>query len=130
MRKLIVLLIVVFVVFVAVYRERLYLRDPLGKVERAGVRQESEKVFINYANDVLLQAPDGTQSILVQGRGAVPGQPEHLFCVRELMCMTDADTAPVIPLTGASANRQLPTMTSDEVHFNDANGVGVAVQLR
>ncbi len=130
MRKLLVLLVVVFVVLVAVYRQRLYLRDPLGKVERAGVREEGEKVFINYDNDVLLQASDGTQSILVQGRGATPGMPEHLFCVRELMCLTDADTAPVQPLTGAGAVRQAPVMTSDEVHFNDANGVGVAVQLR
>ncbi len=130
MRKFLVLLVVVFVVLVAVYRQRLYLRDPLGKVERAGVRQEGEKVFINYENDVLLQAPEGTQSILVQGRGAVPGMPEHLFCVRELMCLTDADTAAVLPLGGAGASRQVPVMTSEEVHFNDANGVGVAVQLR
>ena len=130
MRKLIVLLILIFVVLVAVYRQRLYLRDPLGKVERAGVREDGEKVFINYNNDVLLQAPGGTQSILIQGRGAIPGMPEHLFCVRELMCLTDADTAPVIPLAGAGAGRQLPTMTSEEVHFSDANGVGVAVQLR
>ena len=126
MRKLLVGMVLVFVVLVMVYRQRLFLRDPLGKVERAGVRQAGEKVFINYSNDVLLQAPDGTQSILVQGRGATPGQPERLFCVRELMCLTDADQAPVFPL-GA---KQLPVMTSDEVHFNDASGVSVAVQLR
>ena len=130
MRRLIVLLVLVFVVLLAVYRQRIYLRDPLGKVERAGVREAGEKVFINYANDVLLQAPDGTQSILVQGRGAAPGMPEHLFCVRELACLTDADTAPVIPLGNSGAGRQLPVMSSEEVHFNDANGVGVAVQLR
>ena len=125
MRKLLVLLVLVFVVLVMVYRQRLFLRDPLGKVERAGVRQEGEKVFINYSNDALLQAPDGTASVLVQ-HGTTPGQPEHLFCVRELMCLTDADAATVFPL-GA---KQVPTMTSDEVHFNDASGVSVAVQLR
>lgn len=125
MRKLLVLLALVFVVLVMVYRQRLFLRDPLGKVERAGVRQEGEKVFINYSNDVLLQAPDGTGSIVVQ-HGTTPGQPERLFCVRELMCVTDADVATVFPL-GA---RQVATMTSDDVHFNDANGVGVSVQLR
>lgn len=126
MRKLLVLLILVFVVLVMVYRQRLFLRDPLGKVERAGVPEGGEKVFINYSNDVLLQAPDGTQSILVQGRGTGPGMPEHLFCVREVMCLTDADVATVSPL-GA---RQVPAMSSEEVHFNDAAGVSVAVQLR
>ncbi len=126
MRKLLVLLVLGFVVLVMVYRQRLFLRDPLGRVERAGVRQEGEKVFINYSNDVLLQAPDGTQPILVQGRGATPGQPEHLWCVRELMCVTDADIATVYPL----GPKQTPVMSSDEVHFNDASGVSVAVQLR
>jgi hypothetical protein len=53
-KKLFVLLALGFAVFVWVYRERLFLRDPLGVVERDGVKEDGARVFINYSNDVLM----------------------------------------------------------------------------
>ena len=55
MRKLILLLVVVAVVFVVWNRQRLYVRDPLGSVVRDGVKEQGAQVLINYSNDVLLQ---------------------------------------------------------------------------
>ena len=122
MRKLLVLLVVGFAVFVWMYRQRLFLRDPLGVVERVGVKQDGARVFINYSNDVLVQ--DGGRWVLVQGWRGVPGVPVRLNCVQGLACMTEADHAEVNP-AGTKVE-----MSDRVVTFVDGEGGAVKVMLR
>jgi hypothetical protein len=126
--KRVVIIGVVFLVVVAVvYRHRLFLRDPLGKVERNGLRVDGASVFINYYNDVLIQNADAGPD-LVQ-RGSVPGTPAKLSCLRGMVCWTEADIAAVVPLSGAGYRPNV-VMTNKEVTFQDGNGDGVRVVLR
>ena len=111
-----------FAVFVWVYRERLFLRNPLGAVERNGVKQDGARVFINYSNDVLVQ--DRGRWVLVQGWDVVAGIPAQLNCVQGLACMTEADHAEMTAVgKGAEMSSQLVTFVDDE-------GVAVRVTLR
>jgi hypothetical protein len=127
--KRVVIVGVLFLIVVAVvYRHRLFLRDPLGKVERNGLRVDGASVFINYYNDVLVQNAGGRQLYLVQ-RGSVPSTPAKLSCLRGMVCWTEADIATVVPLGGV-AYRPNVVMTSKEVSFQDGNGDGVRVVLR
>ncbi len=128
MRRLILLLLLALVAALALLRLRVYVRDPLARVERAGAPVPGAEVYINFANDVLLQQAGSLGTVLVQGRGAVPGVPEHLACLRGLVCLTDADTAAVQPLE--SGRPQMPGMSASRVSFAGADGVQTAVQLR
>ncbi|HTD95814.1 MAG TPA: hypothetical protein VK627_02765 [Edaphobacter sp.] len=125
MRKILIVGTVLLVVLVGVYRQRIFIRDPLGKVERNGVRVEGVGVYINYSNDVLLEV--GTQRYLVQGWNGMPGVPEHLGCVHWLVCWTEADQAAVLPLNGV---KQRAEMSNKEVSFVDENGAAMKVELR
>lgn len=129
MRKLLLLLTVGLVVFLVAYRERLFLWDPLARVERGGVRDDHARVFINYSNDVLVQNDSGPTQYLyvVQNWNQLPGVPAHLSCVRFLVCLTDGDHARTVPAEGPVAKA---TMTNREVSFVDTTGAAVQVQLR
>jgi hypothetical protein len=127
-RKLIVLLVIVFIAMVALNRQRLFLRDPLGTVYRNSVPVDGAKVYINYYNDVLVEEP-GARIWMVQNWNKVPGTPQSLNCMRAMACLTDADHATTTPLGGASY--QPGTQMNDrEVSFNDGYGIGVRVTLR
>jgi hypothetical protein len=121
-RKILALLALGFAVFVWVYRQRLFLRDPLGEVDRGGVKQEEARVFINYSNDVLVQ--DGGRWILVQGWSGAAGTPARLNCVQGLACMTEAEHAEVTP-AGTKVE-----MSNRMVSFVDGEGHAVRVTLR
>jgi hypothetical protein len=128
LKRILIVGVVLLVVVAVIYRQRLFLRDPLGKVERNGIRVDGARVFINYYNDVLIQNADAGQPYLVQ-RGSVPGAPARLNCLRGMVCWTEADIATVAPLGGAEYAPNL-VMTSTEVTFQDGNGDGVRVVLR
>ena len=89
MKRILLIGTLLLVVVVAVYRQRIYLWDFLGKVERNGVRVEGARVFINYSNDVLVK--EGGSFSLVQGWNRVPGAPKHLSCPGSMVCWTEAD---------------------------------------
>jgi hypothetical protein len=101
LRKILVIGTLLLIIVIAVYRQRIFLRDPLGKVERNGVAQQGMRLYINYSNDVLVEDTAGGHRYLVEAWSGVPGIPEHLFCLTGLMCWTDADQATVFPLDGA-----------------------------
>jgi hypothetical protein len=127
-RKILVVGVVLLVVLVAVYRQRIFVWDPLGKVERDGVRQEGSRVFINYSNDVLVEDTAAARHYMVQA-DSVPGTPKKLGCVRWLMCWTEADVAPVTPL-GGEGYRPVVVMSNKMVSFVDGAGATVQVRLR
>ena len=121
--------VVLIAVFVAVFRQRIFLRDPLSKVERSGVVQETARVYINYSDDVLLEDAATHGFVLVQGWSRAPGVPQHLSCLNGLACWTDADRAAVFPLRGAG--KGVPAaMSAKEVSFVDTSGAGVRIELR
>jgi hypothetical protein len=129
LRKILIVGALLLVVFVAVFRQRIFVRDLLGKVERSGVAQDGARLYINYSNDVLVEDSARHQFVLVQGWNALPGVPQHLFCLTGLMCWTDADRAAVFPVEGAGGRTQA-VMSAKEVTFVDEAGAGVKVTLR
>jgi hypothetical protein len=127
LRRILVAGVVVIAVFVVVFRQRIFLRDPLGTVERNGVAQSGARVFINYSNDVLVEDAASHRFVVVQGwNGGLPGTPQRLACVTGMACWADGDQASVFPLGGGARGG---AMSSKEVTFTDEDRVGVRVTL-
>lgn len=129
MRKILIIGTLLLAIFVAVFRQRIFVRDPLGKVERNGVAQDGTRLFINYSNDVLVEDAAQHRFVLVQGWSGLPGVPQHLFCLTGLVCWTDADKAAVFPVEGVGG-RTRAVMSAKEVTFVDESGASVRVGLR
>ena len=129
MRKILIVGTLLLVVFVAVFRQRIFVRDPLGKVTRNGVAQDGTRLYINYSNDVLVEDSARHQFVLVQGWSTLPGVPQRLACLIGLVCWTDADKAAVFPVEGVGG-RTPAVMTAKEVTFVDESGTKVRVELR
>jgi hypothetical protein len=129
MKKVLAVLITVFIVLVVVNRQRLFLRDPLAKVERNGVRVKGARVFINFSNDVLVEEPGLAKRYLVQHWNMRPGVPLRLSCVHWMACWTEADRAESVPLGGPGYQPRV-AMSSWDVSFADGSGVPVKVILR
>ncbi len=127
MRKLILLLVVLAVVFVVWNRQRLYVRDPLGSVARDGVKEQGAQVLINYSNDVLLQNYNAPMYVTLVEHGDRVGTPAEMHCVAYVACLLDADVpAFVVRDEGA----KVTTMTGKVVEYRDANGRDTVVTLR
>jgi hypothetical protein len=129
LRKILVVGTLLLVVFVAVFRQRIFVRDPLGKVERNGVAVDGVRLFINFSNDILVEEPGTERRYLVQGWSGIPGVPRTLGCLTAMVCWTDADQAAVFPLDGRRAGARA-VMSAKEVTFVDENGAGMNVKLR
>ena len=129
MKRILIVGTLLLATFVAVFRQRIFVRDPLGKVERGGVAQDGTRVYINYSNDVLMEDSARHQFVLVQGWNALPGVPQHLFCLTGLMCWTDGDKAAVFPVEGVGGKTPA-VMSAKEVLFVDESGAKVRVALR
>jgi hypothetical protein len=124
-KKLIALLIILLVVFVVVERKRVYVRDPLASVTRAGETVSGEQVYINYYNDVLLENDNPPMLVMVVEKGQPVGVPAKLRCIHWLACLTDADAASALPL-----NAKIQSMNGKAVHFLDENAQPWVVALR
>jgi hypothetical protein len=129
LKKILIVGTLLLAVFVVTFRQRIFVRDPLGKVERNGVAQDGTRLYINYSNDVLVEDSARHQFVLVQGWSALPGVPQHLFCLTGLMCWTDADRAAVFPVEGVGGKTPA-VMSAKEVMFFDESGAKVTVGLR
>jgi hypothetical protein len=120
---------VLLLVFVVVFRQRIFVRDPLGKVERNGIAQRGTRVYINYSNDILVEDAAVNERYLVEGWNGVPGVPKYLACFTGLACWTDANEATVLPL-GSAPSQMHAVMSAKEVTFVDETGAAVKVRLR
>ncbi len=129
MRKILIVGTLLLVVFVAVFRQRIFVRDPLGKLERNGVVQDGARLYINYSNDVMVEDSARHEFVLVQGWNGLPGVPQHLFCLTGMMCWTNADRAAVFPVEG-TGGKTPAVMSAKEVTFVDGSGAKVRVGLR
>ena len=126
MRKLILLSILALIALAVVYHDRLFLRDPLGKVERNGVAVADARVFINYSNDILVQEESGRRMFVVQNYNRLPGTPTGLTCIQGMLCVTPSDQA----VPGTATPSEQAEMSNREVSFTDSTGSRVHVQLR
>jgi hypothetical protein len=129
LKRILIVGTLLLMVFVAVFRQRIFVRDPLGKVDRSGVAQDGTRVYINYPNDVLVEDSARHQFVLVQGWNAKPGVPQHLFCLTGMVCWTDADKAAVFAVEGVGGKTPA-VMSAKEVMFVDESGARVRVALR
>jgi len=130
-KKVLLLAIVALVVLVAVYRRRIFLRDPLAKLSRNDVAQESVAVYINAENDVLVDdtSSSGTPRFMVQSWNKVPESPAVLTCIRWMVCVSDADHATAQPLVLRNGYNPQVTMSNREVSFTDSAGAAVKIAL-
>ena len=128
MRRLLLLITLVAIVFIAVYRDRLYLRDPLGKLTRDGAPQADARVFINFENDILVQEKGGTEMFAVQHWNHFEAVPANLTCIQGLLCIAPADR--LIDTAGTTITRKEAEMTDRTVEFIDSNGHSVQVTIR
>ena len=127
MKRFLLLLSVVLIVFVAVYRQRLFLRNPLAKVYRNGVRQQDVRVYINYSTDILVEGSPGIRFYIVQNWNRLPGVPQALTCLHAMVCWSDHDEATLLPLAGSKGPA---TMSNREITFRQSDGGTVRVTLR
>jgi hypothetical protein len=125
-RKFILLLVVLAVVFVVWNRQRLYVRDPLGSVVRDGVKEADAQVLINYSNDVLLQNYNAPMYVQLVQHGDRVGTPKEMHCVAYVMCLMDADQ-PSFVMTEDGA--KVGTMTGKTVEYRDSKGRDTVVTL-
>lgn len=124
MKKLIAALILLLVAFVVVERKRVFVRDPLASVTRAGEKVSGEQVYINFYNDVLLERDDPPMLVMLVEKGQPVGIPTKLRCIHWVACLTDADAASTLPL-----NASVQSMSSKNVHFVDEDGKHWVVTL-
>lgn len=125
MKKLIALLVLAFIVFVIVERQRVFVRDPLANAHRDGVKVDGEQVYINFSNDVLLENDNPPMLVFIAQKGQPLGVPTKLRCVHWLACLTDADVATTIFLGGSQ-----PVISAKTVTFRDQDGHHWVVKLR
>ena len=136
MKKVLLVLLLALIVFVAVYRQRIFLWDPIAHVTRDGAAVEGARAMINYSNDVLLLDKSAGKSrvYLLQGWDKAAVAPAVLKCVSNVACMTDADQASgaliVVGGRGGRAPFAGVTMTNRRVEFLDEDGGLVEVVLR
>ena len=135
MKKLFLLLFLGMLVFVFIFRQRVFLRDPLATVLRDGVKQTDSKVMINFTNDILLDDSDGGKHriYIVQNWNKIAGFPAGEKCIYGVACMLDADRVDATPVqVGARGKRPAfegVTMTNKRVEFVDEDGALMAVTL-
>ena len=132
------ILVLLLVAFLAINRQRVYLRDPLARVSRDSSPVSGVTTMINFNNDVLLldnSDPQHHRVYLVQGWNKLAAVPTvALRCEAGLACMADADQATATPITPGSRGHREPflgvTMTNRRVEFVDEEGALVLITLR
>jgi hypothetical protein len=127
MRKLVVLIVVVFAVFAYYNRDRLFVRDPLGFVMRDGTKEKGAQVFINYNNDVLLENDNAPMYFDLFMHGKPVSAPDSLKCIHYLVCLANGYPAPQAIVL---QDYKLETMTKEHVEFRDGEGREVVIALR
>lgn len=126
MRKLVLFAVLALIVVAILYHARLFIRDPLGRVERNGIPDPDARVYVNYWNDVLVQQQGGRHMFVVQHSNKLPGEPASLTCIQGLLCLTPSDQA--VPGTADASNQA--QMSDREVSFTDPLGDHIDVQIR
>jgi hypothetical protein len=126
MKKVLLLLVVLFALFVVLNRERLFLRDPLASVIVDDVVQDNTRVYINFSNEVLVEHTVDPISLVIVERNQHIGLPMQLRCMRWTGCLVDADPATLVQ----TMKGPVGTMDAKMVQYKDDAGKSVTVKLR
>lgn len=127
MKKIFLIVFVLALAFVVVERQRVFVRDPLAKVVRDGVKEEGVQVYINYSNDVLLENDRAPLYVELIQQGQPVGAPKETGCVHWLVCLLDAYPA---TLEGKDEGAVVEGMDSKTVRFREPGGKEAVVSLR
>jgi len=123
-KKLIALLVILLIVYVVVERKRVFVRDPLASVTRAGQKVDGEQVYINFYNDALLENDNPPMLVMLVEKGQPVGVPTDLRCAHWLACLTDSKPSSNLPL-----NATVQSMSRKTINFRDQNGQPWVVTL-
>lgn len=126
MKKLVTVLILIFVVFVLVERHKLFLRDPLAKVTIDGVAVSDTRVYINIDNDVMAEHTVEPVALVIVQSGQHLGIPEVLHCLRWTACLTDAYPATLV----TKYQGPIVSMSGKLVEFKNDKGQDIKIVLR
>lgn len=126
MKRFFLLLILALLVFAIYNRNRLFVRDPLGSVARDGVKEAGAQVFINFANEALIENDNAPMYVTVIEHGDHIGVPARINCIHYIVCLLDADQA---TLVAAVPNGAIELMDGREVRYRNGKGQ-VVVALR
>ena len=119
MRKVIALLVVLLAAFVIFNRYRVYVRDPLATVTRAGVKEDGAQVFINYANDVLIENDRAPRYVELVQHGQNAGVPQKITCIHWSACLLDENVATLLM---PDPPVHVEVMNNKLVQFHDSKG--------
>jgi hypothetical protein len=126
-KKLILLLVVLSLVFIVINRDKLFVRDPLASVARNGVKEDGTQVFINFHNDVLLENDNAPMYVELIEKDHPIGLPKELHCMHWLMCLTDNYPATLLQQNEGAT---IESMDAKTVKFQDTNNRETTVTLR
>ncbi len=126
MKKFILLLVVISIVFIIWNRDRLYVRDPFGSVFRNGTKESGAQIFINYSNDALIENDRAPMYITLLQHGQRIGVPATLRCMHFVVCLTDADVATLVVVQDGA---RVASMNRKEIDFRDGRGRECVVRL-
>lgn len=127
MRKIILVVALLAVVFLVWNRQRIYVRDPLGSVARDGAKESGAQVYINASNDVLLTNYNAPMYVSLVQHGERVGTPAEIHCLAYVACLLDADVATLLK---GSEGAKATLMNEKRVEFRDGEGRAVVVVLR
>jgi hypothetical protein len=126
MKKVLAVLALLLIVFAIAYRTRLYVRDPLASLTHNGLPEPGVQIFINAHNDVLLEQDNAPRYLLLLKHDQPVGIPAHLTCLHWLVCMTDAET---VPLLAIDPTARILSASDRSVSFLDSKGQPSLVSL-
>jgi len=133
MKVVATLALIVFVVWTAFNRERIFIRDPIASVYRNNAKQEGIEVYLNFSNDIVVQKRSDPPSspTIVQHWDKVPAIPVGLACLHWLACLTQADHSPVLPSSpdGKHSETPLAQMNGRHIQYVDDTGAHIRVEL-
>lgn len=126
MKKVIAIIVLLFVVFVAYNRNRLYIRDPFASVMVDGEKQSGTQIYINFQNEVFLENDNPPTFIKVVQHNNHIGAPTEMHGMHWVVMLADADT---VPLLQADTNAVVDNMTAKQIVYHQGRQV-TTIDLR
>jgi hypothetical protein len=120
MKKVILILVLIAIVFIAVMRNRLFLRDPFATVFIDGEKQSGTQVYINFQNEVFLENDNPPAFIKVIQHNNHIGPPTEMHGMHWLVMLSDADVAPLLQPDTTSV---VDSMTAKQVVYHQGRQV-------
>jgi hypothetical protein len=126
MKRLIAVLILLLLGFAVYARNRLFVRDPMGSVTRAGVNEEGAQVFINFQNEALIENDNTPMYMTIIQKEQHVGTPVKIQCLHYLVCLVDSEQATLATSAGSGG---VEAMDGQQIRLKQGK-TDVVVKLR